>query len=218
MQLQECLEEYKALKDYWAPDYKSRNKALISFKLKHRILSDEHVTELKKLLETEVMGPNLYFVADLLYLYRGFSSELFEPMINHAILCRDPSLNRIFLRPCAATFGWTAVADLLTEKFIHGDILVKLGITSLYYWIWPKNDDDHEAIQRLAETIVAAANQSTNLVEIYLYGLRFKNMMSYKGYMPDGATDLLEKTKGIQECEELLLKLGWIKMLSQAKK
>lgn len=211
MQLQDCLEEYKLLKEYWAPDYKARNKALISFKLKHRTLLDEHVLELKKILETKTMGPNLYFVADLLYLYRGFSSELFEPMIDHAILCRDPSLNRIFLRPCASTFGWTAVADLLAVKFVAGDILVKLGITRLVYWFRPKNDDHYEAIGRLYEMIVAEANQSTNLVEIYLYGLKFKNRMTYKGYMPIGAADLLAKTKGIPECEELLIKLNWIK-------
>jgi len=216
MQLKDCLEEYKLLEDYWAPDYKCRNKALISFKLKHKVLSEEHVFELKNLLESETTGPDQFFVADLLYLYRGFSSELFEPMINRAILYRDPSFNRIFLRPCAATFGWTAVADLLTEKFRAGDILVKLGINSLVYWIRPKNDDDIKATERLFETIIATANQSTNLVEIYLYGLRFKNRMTYKGYMPNDADDLLKKTRGIPSCEELLIKLGWIKTLSKS--
>lgn len=215
MEIKKCLDEYKLLEDYWAPDYKMRNKALISFKLKHRILSDEHVQELKKLLDTETIGPDQYFVADILYLYRGFSPELFEPMINCAIKYRDPSFNRIFLRPCASTFGWKAVVEVLTEKFQAGDILVKLGVTSLFYWIRPKDDHADEVIEKLSGTIVEEANRSTNLVEIYLYGLMFKGRMSYKGYMPNGAHDLLARTKGISECEELLLKLGWIKTLSK---
>ncbi|MEV4886304.1 hypothetical protein MRBLMN1_004864 [Chitinophaga ginsengisegetis] len=208
MQIQACLEEYKLLKEYFEPDYKRRNKALITFKLKHPTLLDEHVYDLKKILDTKTVGPDQYFVADLLYLYRGFSRELFEPMINCAIIYREPSFSRIFLRPCMSTFGVKDVADLLTEKFLIGDFVTQIGISYLLYWLWHK---DYEDVRRLYEVMIDYANRSNNIVEIYLYSLCFRSKLTYEGYIPNGASDLFKVTKGIPECEDLLKQLGWIR-------
>jgi hypothetical protein len=92
--------------------------------------------ELKAISESKSTIDDKYFVADLLYLYPSFSRELLDPLIECAIAHKDPSFNRIFLRPCINSFGLENVTNLLIEKG-NKDSSKMDGINRLKYWLRP---------------------------------------------------------------------------------
>src|SRR5574343_500093 len=157
MDIQTTISKYKDIGDFFDPDYERDNDLLSSFKAKFPDLSKDQTAELVKILKGNGDMKDKYFVADILYLYDNFSVDLFEPLINTAINFRDPSFNRVFLRPCIRVFGVKAVADMLADKFSKGDIAQKTSISTLLYWLHPQENGNadklHEAIlQRAAET------------------------------------------------------------------
>jgi hypothetical protein len=75
------------------------------------------------LVNPSTSWPEKYFVADLLYLYKNFSEELFDPLLDTAIDYKDPSFNRIFLGPCLWSFGRKVVVTKLINKFDTGSLV-----------------------------------------------------------------------------------------------
>jgi hypothetical protein len=136
------LEKYKTLGDYFAPDYERDNDVLNEFKYSNAKLSEQHVKYLVDLLENSDDIYDKYFVADLLYLYDNFDVDLFEPLVRIAIYHKDPSFNRIFIRPCINTFGYTMVADKLISKYNNGSDSELEVIKRLLYWIRQEETND----------------------------------------------------------------------------
>jgi hypothetical protein len=134
MNIKTTLGKYKALGEYFSPDYDRDNEVLTEFKEGNPILSKQQTMELIDLLQNKSENVDKYFVADLLYLYDSFDKELLEPLIKIAINYKDSSFNRIFIKPCIATFGVKTIAENLTEKFNKVDIVERIGISNLIYW------------------------------------------------------------------------------------
>ena len=134
MEVSEYLKQYKDLNNYFAPDYGQENEVLTKFKSEYPTLSDKQISELKSILLDNSDIHAKYFVADLLYLYPTFSEELLNPLIDCAIEHKDPSFNRIFLRPCIISFGVDVVEKLLIEKG-NSDTSKLDGINRLKYWL-----------------------------------------------------------------------------------
>lgn len=207
MDIKTTLEKYKALSDYFAPDYERDNEILTEFKKNNPKLSKQQTVELVDLLKNNTEIVDKYFVADLLYLYDNFEKELLEPMLKTAINLKDPSINRIFLRPCLATFGVKTVADNLADKFGKADIIERIGILNLVYWI--RSQENGEA-NKLHKTILEKANNVSNLIELYHYKLRYAEKIKRRNKIPDNASDLIKAINGNKEYEDLLFdKLGW---------
>jgi hypothetical protein len=209
MGIKTTFEKYKALSDYFAPDYERDNEVLTEFKKKKPILSRQQTIELIDLLKNNTEIDDKYFVADLLYLYDNFDREFLEPLIKTGINHKDPSFNRIFLRPCLKTFGVKTVADNLADKFNRADITDRIGISNLVYWIKPEENGDAD---RLHQTILEKANSISNLIELYHYKLRYGDKIKNGSKIPDNAIDLIKAINGNKEYEDLLfVKLGWTK-------
>lgn len=189
---------------FFGPDYGRPAKALIEFKKTYPALTEQHIQQLKCILIKREVGSEQIFAADLLYMYRPIPLSLFEPMIDCAIDFRDPSFNRIFLRPCMKAFGDKAVADMLQRKFLEGDIIRRIGIASLKYWFWFKQYED---VQAFIETVVAHGNQSDNLVEKYIYSLSFKIESDVP--LPTCASELIKAVRHDEKYLQLLRNLGW---------
>ena len=207
MDIKATLERYKALNDYFAPDYERDNEVLTKFKKNNPKLSRQQTIELVDLLKNNTESADKYFVADLLYLYDNFDKELLEPLIEIGINHRDPSFNRIFLRPCLTTFGVKTVADNLADKFKKADIAERIGISNLIYWIIPHESGETE---KLHQTILRQANSISNLIELYHYKLRYADKIKNASIIPDNASDLIKAINGNKEYEDLLFdKLGW---------
>lgn len=209
MEIKAALEKYKIIGKYFDPDYERENEALTEFKASNQNLSDQQTAELLNLLQSDSEMPDKYFVADLLYLYNSFSRDLFESLLTTAIHYKDPSFNRIFLIPCLNAFGTKAVANYLAYQFSKGDIIERIGISNLIYWLKPQGNSEAD---ELHHTILEKANNTSNLIELYHYKLRYRNKLNHITNIPDNAENLIKAIKGNKEYEELLFdKLGWIK-------
>jgi hypothetical protein len=207
MDIKTTLENYKILGGYLAPDYEPDNNVLTQFKESNPILSGQHTVELVDLLNNSNEITDKYFVADLLFLYDNFDKELLEPLIKTAINHKDPSFNRIFLRPCLTTFGVKAVADHLADKFNKVDIKERIGISNLVYWLRPKENGE---VDQLHKTILEKANGTTNLIELYHYKLLYSDKIKHSNKIPNSADELIKAIAGQKENEDLLFdKLGW---------
>lgn len=206
MNIKTTLEKYKTIGDYFAPDYERDNDVLNAFKESNPTLSVQQTRELVNLLTNNTDIADKYFVADLLYLYENFDKELFEPLIKTAINHKDPSFNRIFLRPCLTVFGIKAVADNLAEKFNNVGIDERIGISSLVYWLKPENGE----VDNLHKTILEKANRTTNIIELYHYKLLYSDKIKDSDKIPNNAGELIKAIAGQKEYEDLLFdKLGW---------
>lgn len=204
MDIKTALMEYKLLGEYFEPDYERDNEVLIRFKNANEILSDQQTLELIRILDN---AEDRYFVADLLYLYDNFREDLFASMLQTGIYYKDPSFNRIFLRPCIMAFGVDKVAIYLQEQFNQLDVIGQLGLCNLLYWLSPK---DSKAVENLYQTIIEKANNTTNLVELYYYKLCLgEKKINNSEAIPNNAVELLARVNGNIENEELLRKLGW---------
>jgi hypothetical protein len=203
----DTINKYKDVGDYFFPEYERDNEVLDNFKSDNQSLTMEQVGELKLILE----GNDEYakfFVADLLYLYNDFDETLLEPMVTTAIRYKDPSFNRIFINPCTTRFGYKKVLGVIKEKYIQGDILDKIGVGRLLYWLRPK---DSTQMDTLIDEIKKRSNETDNLVELYHYNLCIKSI-GKDGNIPGDANGLIEKIKGNKELEDLLFnKLEWSK-------
>lgn len=208
MRIKLTLDKYLTLADFFAPDYGRKNEVLINFKELNPILSAQHTADLIELLKNSNEITHNYFVADLLYLFPQFDSELLEPLLQAGINCNDPSYNRIFLRPCISTFGIKTVANKLIDKFMKADVVDRIGIANLIYWLRPQ---ENENLDRLHETFINEMNKSTNLVELYHYKLRYSNKIKGADKIPNSASELIQVIKGNKEYEDLLFnKCGWV--------
>ena len=206
MDIQTTINKYKDIGDFFDPDYERDNDLLSSFKAKFPDLSKDQTAELVKILKGNGDMKDKYFVADILYLYDNFSVDLFEPLINTAINFRDPSFNRVFLRPCIRVFGVKAVADLLADKFSKGDIAQKTSISTLLYWLHPQENGNAD---KLHEAILKRASETNNLIELYYYKLRYSDKIKDSHKIPDNAADLLKLLKDNKEYKDILFELGW---------
>ncbi|HEX8278910.1 MAG TPA: hypothetical protein VF540_09455 [Segetibacter sp.] len=207
MTIQTTVDRYKSLGNYFAPDYKQDNEVLEEFKRNNPLLSKRQVNELVDLLKTSNDITDKYFVADLLYLYDKFDRELLEPLLETAISHKDPSFNRIFLRPCLTAFGIKAVAAALTDKFNQGTIDERIGISNLIYWLRPRGEAGS-----LHQAILEKAKKTTNLIELYHYKLCYPDEIENSNKIPNSADELVKVIKGNKEYEDLLFAtLGWTK-------
>jgi len=209
MDIQTTRDDYKSLGDYFAPDYEQDNEVLISFKKENPTLSRQQTVHLVDILNTSNDITDKYFVADLLYLYDKFDHDLLEPLLLTAINHKDPSFNRIFLRPSITAFGTRAVADFLVDRFSEGDIVQRIGISSLVYWLRPQENGEVDDLHKI---ILEKANTTDNLVELYYYKLRYPDLIKNSSKIPNDAEELLKAIKGNNEYETLLFdKLNWTK-------
>ncbi|MBS1635178.1 MAG: hypothetical protein JST26_04590 [Bacteroidetes bacterium] len=207
MDIQATLNKYKASGNFFDPEYERDNELLSSFKASFPTLSKDQVQEFVNILNTASDIKDTFFVADMLYLYETFSADLFEPLINAAIDFKDPSFNRVFLRPCIRVFGVKAVADMLANKFNSGDIVRKLGVSNLLYHLRPQKNGDAD---KLHHAILKRAAETTNIIELYHYKLSYADRIKHSAKIPNNANDLVTLVKGNKEYEDLLFnKLGW---------
>lgn len=153
MDIKTTLVKYKALGDYFAPDYERDNDVLNEFKNNNANLGLQQVKYLVDLLENSNDIYDKYFVADLLYLYDNFDIDLFEPLVKISIYHKDPSFNRIFIRPCINTFGYTMVADKLITKYSNGSDSELEGLKRLLYWIRPEETND--SVEKFRKLVTA---------------------------------------------------------------
>lgn len=211
MSIKTALEKYKILGDYFAPDYERDNDVLNQFKESNPNLSRQQTNELVDLINNSTEITDKYFVADLLYLYDNFDKDLLEPLINTAINHKDPSFNRVFLRPCIMAFGVKAIADNLAEKFDKVSIEERIGISNLVYWL---NSYEKGDVDKLYRTILERANKTTNLIELYHYKRLYTAEIIDGDKIPNTADELINAIAGQKEYEDLLFgKLGWIRTI-----
>jgi hypothetical protein len=205
--IRDTIKKYKELGDYFDPEYERDNEVLDEFKSKNQTLTKAQTEELKSILdESDILAKN--FVADLLYLYDDFDESLLDPMVTTAIRYKDPSFNRIFIHPCIRRFGYQKVLAIIKAKFIEGDILDKIGVAGLLYWLRP---DDSNEMTELINEIKKRSAQTDNLIELYHYKLSIKSI-DKKGKIPNDAIALLAMIHGNSELEDLVFnQLGWSK-------
>lgn len=209
MEIKATIIKYKEFGDFFSPEYGCENEVLNEFKRLNQKLREDQKFQLIEILKTGVDNQEKYFVADLLYLYNDFDIELLEPMIFTAIKHKDPSFNRIFLNPCINRFGIKTVIEILKVKFMEGDILCRIGIVNLAYWLRPQ---EVGVTDILDEIIINEANKSNNLIEKYFYKLRFGDKISSHAEIPNNADELIKAISGQIEYEDILFnKLGWNK-------
>ena len=209
MDIQTALDNYKILGDYFAPDYEQENEVLNDFKKTNSTLSKQQTKQLVEILKNSCDINEKYFVADLLYLYNSFDEELLEPLLLTAIYHKDPSFNRIFLRPCITVFGTRKTADTIAYIFQKIDIKGRIGILNLLYWLRPIENDEAD---NLHQVILAKADNTENIVELYYYKLIYSDKLNNYNKIPSNADELTRAIRGNSECEDLLFnKLGWTK-------
>ncbi len=209
MKLATAIKEYIESEDFFAPDYERDNKVLSQFKQDSPGLSATETQELKNILKKNNAWPDKFFVADLLYLYDSFDIELLDPLIENAIIYPDPGFNRIFLRPGLRIFGTELISEILAKKFAEGDIIRKIRISSLVYWIERENNSQ---IKKLEDAIVKQAKKTDNIIELYYYNRYFPDKVGLEQRIPNNANELIEAINGNAELEEILYNgLGWTK-------
>jgi len=212
MNIQSTLDNYKSLGEYFAPDYEQENEVLNNFKASHPSLSKDQTTQLVDILTSNGQIENKYFVADLLYLYDNFDIELLDPMLLTAINYGDPSFNRIFLRPCLKVFGTKQIADILADKFKKGDILQRIGISKLVYWLEPQENGEADSLH---QAIIDKANSTDSLIELYHYKLIYSDKIKQISEVPSSASELIKAIQGNKEYEDLLFnKLRWVNRIN----
>src|SRR5438477_8018315 len=200
MNLTKAIRNYKEIGDFFAPDYERENEVLTEFKVESPNISVSQTEELINLLENSEEWQDKFFLADLLYLYDSFDVKLLEPLIENAIRYTDPSFSRIFLRPGIRAFGSEIISEILAQKFIAGNVIRKIRISSLVYWI---ERADNSVIQKLEKAIVERANKTGNIIELYYYNRYFPDKVGIERQIPNDANELMRVIKGNSELEEL---------------
>jgi len=209
MKIATAIKEYIRSGDFSAPDYEKDNKTLSHFKKDSPELSAMETRELIKILKKTDEWPKKNFAADLLYLYDSFDIEVLDPLIENAIIYPNASFNRIFLRPALRVFGAELISEILTQKFVEGDIIRKIRISSLVYWI---EREDNSQTKKLEDAIVKQAKGTDNIIELYYYNRYFPDKVGIEQRIPNNADELIEVINGNTELEDILYnRLGWTK-------
>jgi hypothetical protein len=207
MEIQQALINYKKLGEFGRPDNDRNNQVLDDFKQQNPTLSSEQTIELIQVLKYSQDPIESYFVADILYLYANFGLEFLEPMLIAGIHIHDPSYNRLFVRPCVKAFGAKVVAQKLATCFILGDLIQKIGIAGLMFWLRKEKESDMEVLNK---AVFSQAIKTTNLIELYFYNLLFPGSFSENHLIPANVNELIQRIQGNKEYEDLLYnKLGW---------
>ena len=209
MNVAEAKSHYLAAGQFFEPEYESDNELLAAFHKENPILTPEQTHDLAAILKvaSDDWKPK-YFVADLLYYYQSADDSLLPPMLRASIEIGDPSFNRVFLRPCLTIYGNNAVVDYLTETFRTGDVVDRIGVSLLTYWLRIYRAD----ISLLLRSIEEAAENTDNLVELYHYSLALPHRKEKFPDIPDHAAGLERQISGNTEYERLLYdQLGWRK-------
>lgn len=207
MSITNYLNKYKKLGYLFDPEYERDNEVLSAFKSEYPVIDVSKALQLKQLLLDTNEWADKFFVADLLYLYKSFDKLLLVPLLNCAIQLPDPSINRIFLHPCINSFGLPTVCTVLTEKFKEGDLLQRIRVAGLLYWIRPEKKGEAD---ELYNAVLQQAANTDNLVELYHYGLKFGTGMKPGTEIPADALELMNAIKGHADYEDLLFRqLNW---------
>jgi hypothetical protein len=209
MKIAAAIKEYIRSGNFSAPDYEQDNKILSRFKKDSPELSALESRELIKILKKADEWPKKLFAADLLYLYDSFDIEILDPLIENAIIYPDTSFNRIFLRPALRVFGTELISEILAQKFVEGEIIRKIRISSLVYWI---EREDNSQTKKLEDAIVKQAKKTDNIIELYYYNRYFPDKVGIEQRIPNNADELIEVINGNTELEHILYnRLGWTK-------
>jgi hypothetical protein len=99
-------------------------------------LSNEDIQWLIQALEDE---QRQWFVAFIVKKASGglpkrLKRVLFSPLIRAAVYERNPSLNRYFVEPCVAVFGYRQVNEALLDLVEQGSNFEKAGAVNALYW------------------------------------------------------------------------------------
>ena len=99
-------------------------------------LSNENIQWLIQALEDE---QRKWFVAFVVKkagggLPKRLKRVLFFPLIRAAVYERNPTLNRYFVEPCVAVFGYRQVIEALLDLVEHGSNFEKAGAVNALYW------------------------------------------------------------------------------------
>jgi hypothetical protein len=209
MKIAAAIKEYIKSGDFFARDYEQDNKILSQFKKDSPELSAMETRELIKILKKNDEWPKKLFAADLLYFYDSFDIEILDPLIENAIIYPDASFKRIFLRPALRVFGTELISEILTQKFVEGDVIRKIRISSLVYWI---EREDNSQTKKLEDAIVKQAKKTDNIIELYYYNRYFPDKVGIEQRIPNNADELIEVINGNTELEDILYnRLGWTK-------
>lgn len=169
-------------------------------------------------------------VAQILWGYRNLDEALLEPLLGAAIEIQNPSVNRDFLTPCLKSFGAERVSEWLAETFTDADLVHRIGISSLVYWLdyYPIDVEElfrrkrnglevdgwmaHRAIDAgpLKKVIAEASRRTDNLVERYFYRQALPELPELFTNVPHHAAALCEVIDGNEAYEDLLYnRLAW---------
>jgi hypothetical protein len=208
MNVTEAKVRYLEAARYFAPDYGGDHEVLASFRDLNPTLSDVHAFELIDILSGNEKEPK-YFVADLLYYYASAPEALLQPMLRAAIELNDASFNRIFLRPSLTIYGDQAVLSILIEWFRMGDVVTRIRVSGLTYWLMVYGVN----IAVLYALVKQVAQATNNPIELYYYMLAFPRLVHKLPGVQGGAASLQQQVDGNVQYEELLYgKLGWKKL------
>lgn len=207
MTTQELYIKYIERGQFNNPDYERDDELLSLFKIKHSTLSNEQEDQLiYYLMKDDQDWMSMYFVADLLYFYSDFGLDLMENMLQTGVNYSDPSFNRIFLRPCIRSKKRNATMNWLINKFKHGTLIERIGISKLYYWLGFEEVD----ISQLKIEIYNKAKTSNNIIELYFYKLAIGSLGFRFKPIPKDTDSLIKKVKGNTEYEKFLTEdLKW---------
>ena len=223
MTLEQAKVAYLKKGEFFNPDYGRENEALSAFKAANGILSEADTSTLISILDSKTEWTEKYFVADLLYLFPDFPESLVDPMLQCAVAYRDPSFDRIFLRPCITRIGVRAVVDKLINVLDKGTLVERMGVTQLAYWI-PRPPIEHngsswepmkqpgmdQALLVLRKAMTDQVAKTTNPIELYYYKLVMDKSLPQFAGIPNDAKGLAELVKGKPELEDILFnQLGW---------
>ena len=207
MKIDETYQKYLDRGKWFNPDYEREDELLSSFKAENENLSDSQEKKFEDYLKND--DHNLthhYFVADLLYYYSDFGTSLMISMLEMAVNYRDPSFNRIFLRPCIRSKKKEESMTWLIEKFKTGTLLERIGISNLYYWLGIEQVDRTE----LKKLIYHKSQSTNNLIELYFYQLAIGKLGFRIKRIPKDADSLIRKVRGNKDFEKMLIEdLKW---------
>lgn len=231
MNLTDAIAKYV---DAWAaptPDPSAAFEVIDEFCNSNPSLDGTLVSEFEQVLrrKEDRWLPQL-FIANVLLHFRKFDRSLMAPMLQAAIDNPDPSSNRDFLTPCLYSFGAGDVVDWLVNKFGDANLIERVGIDNLVYWLDGYPVDVEEMRQRqtsgfevrewlrsheidassLKDEIEEAAKSSKNIIELYFYRTALPDRQHLFSDIPRNAEELKERIAGEAHYEHLLYhQLEW---------
>jgi hypothetical protein len=207
MKIEDTKRKYVKNGDLFSQEYERENPILEKFKENYPSLCQNQTEELIGILCAQTDWMNKIFVADLLYLYDDIHSSLMNPLLDCAIHYQDPSFNKVFLIPCIRNFGIKNIAENLSDRFQHGDLIERINISKLIYWL---KEYDNNELEILHKTVIERQNKTDNLIELYFYNLIYSNRTKSDHNIPKNADELIRRIKGNRDLEHILFnQLNW---------